>query len=136
MSLTTGELVYNFAPVTPAGTAMDDPLTQPLVFPSLEVVTLNYRMPPGPLGHVGWQLGDSAGDIIVPTNGGFIIDDNEEQDWDLYDAIQTGAWTFTAYNTGVYDHTVYLRFFCIPLTSSTTAVPALTVVPNWPFMVA
>lgn len=132
MSLTTGDLVYSFAALTPAGTPIDAPLTQPLIFPSLEVIQVTFFVPTGNQGNLGWQLGDQAGDIIVPTNGGYIVCDNLTQTWALYDSIQTGAWTMTSYNTGNFDHTVYLWFLCQPLVSSAPAGVNLTVVPTWP----
>ena len=134
-ALSTGELVYSFAPVTPANTAESAPVTQLLTFPALEVVTLNWQVPPGPRGVLGWQLGDSSGDVIVPTHGGWLVTDGRIEDWALHDAIETGSWSFTAYNTStLYDHTVYLQFLCQPLASSTAEATstALYVVPNWP----
>jgi hypothetical protein len=136
VSFTSTDLVYHFAPLTPANTPQATPLVQSLVFPPYQVISIDWQVPPGPLGNVGFQLGDSSGDVIVPTNGGWIITNDRVEDWGLWDAVETGSWTFTAYNTGAFDHTVYLDFLCQPWPSQLASTPELTVVPNWPYLAA
>jgi hypothetical protein len=46
----------------------------------------------------------------------WIIADNEYATWELDELPTGGSWEFQGYNTGTYDHTVYLTFLCNPLT--------------------
>lgn len=128
MSFVDPVLVYNFSPTIPADTAEDDPYTTTLTIPPLEVVALYWQQPAGANGWVGWQITDSSGAVIVPTNGGWFVASDAEDTWPLYDAITSGAWGFAGWNTGTYDHTTYLRFLCQPLGSSQSLPDQYTVV--------
>lgn len=126
--------VYEFQPLTPHGTAKSTPLYQALTFPNYEVVQIQWVVPPGPQGNLGWQLMISK-QVVIPQNGGWIITDNEKNEWDINELPSTGDWGFNAYNTGAYDHTVYLRFLIAPLSAIVTEaapVPAQLIIPTWP----
>jgi hypothetical protein len=124
--MATGQLVYAFQPTTPASTPVGSPYETNLVFPSLEVVEISWKVPPGPRGNLGWQLGVS-GEAIVPANKDvYIVTDDEENTWGLVEQPTTGDWYFKAYNTGQYPHTVYLRFLCEPVTLQTTSSATLS----------
>jgi len=111
-SPTGSELVYQFAPTTPAGTPSTSPYTTPLTIPQYEVQLVQWVVPPGPSGNLGWQLLYS-GSIVVPQNGGWIITDNERNTWELDELPTGGSWSFAGYNTDlVNSHTVYIRFLC------------------------
>lgn len=123
----TAQLVYEFQPTTPAGTAQDSPYTTAFTLPALEVVIIQFFVPPGPCGHLGWQI-TASGELVIPQNGSWIVTDNEHSEWTLDEQITSGSWGFNGYNTGIYDHTVYLRFLMNPLSSSTPAATSYTVV--------
>ena len=117
-SPTGSQLVFEFTPLTPSGTAESSPLSQALTLPNYEVQLIRWRVPPGPQGNLGWQLLYS-GAIVLPQNGGWIIADNEYATWELDELPTAGDWYFNGYNTGSYDHTVYLTFLVNPLSVET-----------------
>ena len=120
-SPTGSQLVYEFTPLTSAGTPEATPNSQDLTLPAYEVQLIRWRVPPGPQGNLGWQL-LYANAIVLPQNGGWIIADNEYATWELDELPTAGDWQFYGYNTGTYDHTVYLTFLVNPL-GETLALP-------------
>lgn len=118
-SSTGAQLVFEFAPLTPLGTPEATPVSQALTLPNYEVQLIRWRVPPGPQGNLGWQLLYSNA-IVLPQNGGWIVADNEYATWEIDELPTAGDWYFNAYNTGSYDHTVYLTFLVNPLTASET----------------
>lgn len=106
--------IFRFAVTIPAGTALATPLTTPLTMPAVIVRRVTVRVPPGMGGLVGWYLG-SSGTRIVPENAGaWMVMDDETFDTDLQGMITSGAWGLTGYNTGSYDHTLHVTFYCDP----------------------
>lgn len=98
-----------------AGTPITDPQVTDIAFPSRVVRSVTVRFPPGPSGLVGVAL-TMNGDAVIPIIAGtWIIGDNEPVHWDLSGYPDTGAWQLTAYNTGTYDHTIYVRWGLDPL---------------------
>jgi hypothetical protein len=118
-SPTGSQLVLQFEPTVPSGTAQATPYSAPLTTPQYEVQLIRWRVPPGPQGNMGWQLLYS-GSIVFPQNGLWIIADNEYATWELDELPTGGSWQFQGYNTGSYDHTVYLTFLMNPLTQAET----------------
>jgi hypothetical protein len=114
-SPTGSELVYQFEPTVPNSTAQSSPYSTTLTIPQYEVQLIRWRVPPGPQGNLGWQLLYS-GSLVFPQNGLWIIAYNEYATWELDELPTGGSWEFQGYNTGTYDHTVYLTFLCNPLT--------------------
>jgi hypothetical protein len=114
-SPTGSELVYQFEPTVPNSTAQSSPYSTTLTIPQYEVQLIRWRVPPGPQGNLGWQLLYS-GSLVFPQNGLWIVADNEFATWELDELPTGGSWEFQGYNTGTYDHTVYLTFLCNPLT--------------------
>jgi hypothetical protein len=117
-SPTGSELVYSFSPTIVAGTLATVPYVTTLTIPQYEVQLVQWVVPPGPGGQMGWQL-RYDNEIVIPQNGGWIVTDNEKNTWELDELPTGGSWGFAGYNVGVYNHTVYLRFLCNPLASTT-----------------
>jgi hypothetical protein len=114
------ELIYEFQPTTPAGTPLATPNVVAMQMPDLEVQYIEWIVPPGPSGNLGWQLLYS-GSLVVPQNGTWVITDNETGRWELDELPTGGAWSFQGYNTDLHnDHTVYLRFLLDPLAQPLT----------------
>jgi len=102
--------VREFAVLVPHGTALAAPLTVNISFPARIVTAISWRVPPGPSGTMGWAL-TSAGTPVIPIQPKtYIVTDDQAATWDLEGYLDSGNWQVTAYNTGVYDHTVYLTF--------------------------
>ena len=102
--------IREFAVLIPAGTAKAAPRTVSIAFPERKVTSVTYRVPPGPSGLMGWAL-TSAGTPVIPIQQNtFIVTDNQSDTWFLDGYLDSGNWQVTGYNTGLYDHTVYLTF--------------------------
>lgn len=87
------------------------PVTENVGFPDRTVTAVSWRVPPGPSGHLGWAL-TSAGAPVIPIQpGAYVVTDNQAATWQLEGYLDSGNWQVTAFNTGIYDHTVYLTFF-------------------------
>lgn len=116
--------VYEFPVIVPAGTAKTAPLIFPLAMPPRLVPEVHVQVPPGPRGEVGWALGAAGAQVYPITPGAFVVTDNEVVKWQLDNAITSGAWQLQAWNTGQFNHTLYVRFL-VGLTSSTdVSLPA------------
>jgi hypothetical protein len=113
---------YRRFPVTiPAGTLPTAGFTFDLSFPARIVTQVNIRFPPGPRGEVGAGVGNSGVVTIPYGNTQMIITDNEDLQFPLDQAVESGSWTFFGYNTGQYDHTIQVLFYLDPI----PAVPTL-----------
>lgn len=102
--------IREFAVLIPHGTTKANPLVTNISFPARDVIAVSWRVPPGPSGLMGWAL-TSAGTPVIPIQAGtYIVTDNQADTWDLEGYLDSGNWQVTGYNTGLYDHTVYLTF--------------------------
>lgn len=102
--------VYNFSVSTPAGQAITSPLITACAMPVRIVRRITIKVPPGPAGHLRFQV-SATGVPIIPVNGSeWITTDNETIVWDVAEAIQSGAWQIRSYNTGIYAHAIQVRF--------------------------
>lgn len=102
--------IREFAVLVPKGTPKSAPLVTPIGFPERIVTSVSWRVPPGPSGLMGWAL-TSAGTPVIPIQPNtFVVTDNQADTWQLEGYLDSGNWQVTAYNTGIYDHTVYLTF--------------------------
>lgn len=102
--------IREFAVTVPAGTTAAAPQLTDLAMPARVVRSIRVRIPPGPRGNVGFRLA-AAGTPIVPWNAGaWFVADDEVYDEPLDGMIDSGAWQCQAYNTGLVDHTLYIRF--------------------------
>lgn len=114
--------IREFTVLIPAGTTKAAPLVADIGFPSREVIAVSWRVPPGPSGLMGWAL-TSAGTPVIPIQPGtYIVTDNQSATWNLEGYLDSGNWQLTGYNTGLYDHTVYLTFL-LDLPGVTEAPP-------------
>lgn len=109
-----------FTVTIPAGTAVAAGFTADLSFPARIVSQINIRVPPGPRGEVGVGIGNS-GVITVPYgNSQYIVTDDEDLQFPLDQAIESGSWTFFGYNTGQYNHTISVLFYLDPIPAPPT----------------
>ncbi len=96
--------------LVPAGTPPAAPVTVDVSFPERVVTAVSWRVPPGPSGLMGWALTSAGAPVIPIQQQTYIVTDNQTSTWPLEDFLDSGNWQVTAYNTGLYDHTVYLTF--------------------------
>lgn len=60
---------------------------------------------------------------MIPIQPGtYIVTDDQSATWNLSGYLDSGNWQVTGYNTGLYDHTVYLTFL-LNLPGVTEAAP-------------
>lgn len=103
-----------FAATITAGTAKASPMTVSLPVMAGVIDLIRWRVPPGPRGNLGWQLGMGGVTVIPENSGTYIIADNESDSVFISGLPDSGAWQVIGYNTGTFDHTVYLYFHVTP----------------------
>lgn len=115
--------VRQFAVTVPAGTTIASNWTQTITFPPRVVDQINVKVPPGPRGQLGFAIGTSGMPLIPAGPGVYVVADDQEIEWPLSDILESGSWQVFAYNTGNYQHTIYLTFLCdlIPAQPATPA---------------
>lgn len=119
------EEIRSFAVTIPAGTAIAAPLLTNLAMPTRVVDEIDIVIPPGPNGLVGFAIA-AAGVSVIPYNANaWIIGSGESIRWPLAIPITSGAWQFKGYNTGVFDHTIQIRFLLSQVTKRTPTVARL-----------
>lgn len=102
--------IRQFAVKIPAGTAISAGFKADMSFPPRVVTEIDVRVPPGPRGEVGFSIG-SAGVAVIPYQSGqYIVTDDASIKWPLEGYIDSGSWTLFGYNTGSFDHTIYVTF--------------------------
>ena len=117
--------VQLFTATVPAGTAKATPATIALAVGVATVEVIRWRVPPGPRGELGWQLAMGGLSVIPAGQGNWIVADDDDDTWHLADLPDEGEWQLRAYNTGQYDHSVYLEFLTTPVQVTSPATLAL-----------
>lgn len=116
------------AVTVPAGTAIATPATFPLVWQDGEVDVIEVEVPPGPVGLVGFAIGQSQQVILPRTAGQWIVADGRRLRFDLEGQPTGGGWFLRAYNVDFYDHTLYLTVHLTEINLVTVAaVPRLDI---------
>lgn len=114
--------VHEFPVSIPAGTPITAPLTFNLPMPPRIIDEVQVQVPPGPRGEVGFAIGQAGVPIFPFESGAYVVTDNELVSWPLEDANTSGAWQIIAYNSGAFNHTLYVRFFArLPDAAATAA---------------
>lgn len=117
--------VRSFAVTIPAGTPQSAPHVQNTPFPSMTVSRISVRIPPGPLGTVGFMV-TMNGEAVIPINGAeWIVANDERITWDLADLPNSGQWQVTAYNTGAFSHTINIDYEVAALAAAGTTPAAV-----------
>jgi hypothetical protein len=107
--------VRGFEITIPAGTAKDAPVTRDMSFPPMTVADITVTVPPGPNGNLGIQIA-SAGSQVIPWNDGeWLVPNDVVMTWTPDGYADSGSWQLVGYNTGAFDHTVWVRFNLAPV---------------------
>lgn len=102
--------VRQYTATIPAGTAITAPVTVSIGFPVRVVRSVDWRIPPGAQGVMGWQLA-MGGVQVVPTGSDtWVIDNGTAGTFNLDGYPDSGAWQVIGYNTGAFPHSVFLVF--------------------------
>lgn len=99
-----------FNVTVPAGTLKANAITTSLAFAQGNVVEIDVKIPPGPAGNVGFFIRAGGTQYIPRTRGTFIMPDDDYFTWPLANAINSGSWSITAFNTDIYDHLIQVGF--------------------------
>lgn len=101
--------------VVPAGTAIATPATLDASFPPMVTEIVEWAVPKGSAGLMGFRLVDNTGQIVPTTPGAWIIAHGESASWRLENLHTSGKWQVAAYNLGTFDHVIHLRFHVSPI---------------------
>lgn len=123
--------IASFIATIPAGTSPFSPHTVTLDVGTNEVERIRWRVPPGPRGNLGWYLAMGGVQVLPNKNGTAIVADNEWDEWVLDALPDSGVWQLVGYNTGTFDHSVYLEFFTSPV--SIPSVVTVDFLAGFPF---
>lgn len=118
--LNVADRIEPFSAPIPAGTAQATPLVTNLSFADGQVTRIIVTVPPGPSGFVGFQLWHKGGQVIPYVGAEWVIADDRVIDWPVTNFPTADGWQIAAYNTDIYDHTLYLEFLIdeIPVTAA------------------
>lgn len=104
-----------FAVVIPAGTALAAPVTVDVSFAPMITERIDWQVPHGSSGLMGWRLTSGGAQVIPKNPGGFLVADGQAGDWQFDGLHDSGKWEVTGYNTGVFPHVVNVRFHVAPI---------------------
>lgn len=71
---------------------------------------MTWRIPPGALGVMGWQLAMGGVQVVPFGSDTWVIDDGTAGSFTLDGYPDSGAWQVIGYNTGSFAHSVFLTF--------------------------
>lgn len=105
----------SYVATIPAGTPLAAPVTIDVSFPQAVTDKVEWHVPRGASGLMGWRLTSGGGQVIPKNQGAWVIADNETGVWELAQLHDSGAWQVTGYNTGAFPHSVHVRFHTRPV---------------------
>lgn len=128
--------VRHFQPSIPAGTPSTALAVVSIAVPVANVDRIDWKVPPGHGGLVGWFLAMGNVQVRPLPIGTFVVCDNKDGSWPGGGLPDSGAWQLIGYNTGKFAHAVWLTFhltFTRPRPRPVVLLPAqlLAPVPDW-----
>lgn len=102
--------VRKYTVTIPAGTAIATPQTTSIAFPIRVVRSVDWRIPPGAQGVMGWQLAMGGVQVVPYGSDTWVVDDGTAGTFTLDGYPDSGAWQVIGYNTGAFAHSVFLTF--------------------------
>jgi hypothetical protein len=107
-----GDEHWEFAVSVPAHTAVATPQTTitKMTTPR-RLVGIDWTVPPGASGQMGWRFTMGAIQVIPVNKGAWLIRDGSAGGNELDRLPDSGAWEVTAYNTGALAHTLYVSYY-------------------------
>jgi hypothetical protein len=118
--------VHQFSCTIEPGTPIDDPAIFNLEIAYYDLESLDLEVPPGPNGLVGFYVALSSQQWFPWEMGEWIIWNDRTENWPTNDQSINGTWQLYAYNLGIYEHTVTVRFHVNAVATAVLApVPTL-----------
>ncbi len=102
--------VYEFTVNTPAGVTQAAPQVTLTQFPARIVDRIEWKCPAGSLNAIGFAISMRGVPVIPKNAGGFIIPHLTSGGWDLANHPDSGDWSVTTFNTGMYPHSLAVTF--------------------------
>lgn len=106
--------VQAFTATITAGTPINSPMTVTLNVMAGVIDAIKWRVPSGPRGNLGWILAMGGVQVIPENQGNYIIADDDTDTIQISGLPDSGAWQVIGYNTGSFNHTIYLDFHVTP----------------------
>lgn len=106
------EDIRHFTATLPAGAGSFTVSTISLAMPVRVVRRVDWRVPHGPMGTMGWVLAMGGVPVLPTSNYDWVIADGETGYWEVDGYPDSGAWQLQGYNSGANLHSVYLTFHC------------------------
>lgn len=106
--------IAQFNNKVPLGTPKSAPVKFEMSVAGFTPNTLHIKVPAGPRGEVGFQITQGGAQVFPVNPGTYFVPENDEFEWPIDGLVTSGAWEMTAYNTGQYDHTIYVTFLMQP----------------------
>lgn len=124
--------IRNFTVVVAPGSTPAAPQISPLIVPTRQVDRIDIRVPPGPLGQVGFAIGAAGFHVIPSAQDQWLVANNERLSYPTEGYLTSGQWQLIAYNTGVFPHTLYVTLLMSLVTAEQAAAapPDLTALSN------
>lgn len=94
----------------PTGTSPTNLATGLITFPPRVVERIDWRVPKGNMGLMGWYLAMGGVQLLPQQQGVFMIAHGETGYWEVEGLPDSGSWELVGYNTGAYVHSVFLTF--------------------------
>lgn len=127
------EEIQHFTATIPAHTPVNAPVTIACTVPVRIVTQIDWRVPKGPMGVMGWQVA-MGGVRVFPLGAAvYVLANGEHGSWPVVNAPDSGAWQVIGYNTGANPHSVYLTFHCntvAPKIAVVAPIPAPLLMPS------
>lgn len=102
---------YEFAVTIPAATPKTAPIVTDISIPVRTIEKIQWIIPPGAMGTTGFRLSSGGVQVIPANRGAFIIRDGSLDGAALARLHNSGKWDVTAYNTGLFAHTIYISLY-------------------------
>jgi hypothetical protein len=117
-----GDEHWEFVVTVPPGTTEAAPLLTPTVMPVRRMAGINWMIPQGPSGSLGWRFTMRSVQVIPVNLGAWLIRDGNADGSELSRLPDSGDWWVQAYNTGTYSHNIYITYYAEVLRPVVTAV--------------
>jgi hypothetical protein len=92
-------------------------------FPVRVVRSVDWSIPPGAQGVMGWQLAMGGVQVVPFGSDKWVIQDGTSGSFTLDGYPDSGAWQVIGYNTGTFAHSVFLVWH-LDLPGRTRPVPS------------
>ena len=115
--------VLSFEITIPVGSSRAAPVTFQMQQPSRRVESIEVDVPSGPNGNTGFQIASSGVPVIPHNLGAWIVPNAQHFVWASAIWPSSGDWQLIAYNTGLYPHTLWVRFNVNAITQAAAAAP-------------